>query len=266
MTDTMLRSFVDGNEAGPTIVFVHGWPDDHTLWDKQVAHLKDRFRCVTVDLPGFSADEPPDAARKWGYTFEELAKRLERTIEATGNGKPVYLVAHDWGCFCAYMVERARPGLVKKMVPMDVGGGLSWWPSLSLMLIATYQIFLMVAFLIGGHVGDLMARWFARLVGAPSASNVAKASVCYPYFHFWKAQTLTCLGMGPYTPLCPVLYMYGTRGAKKLMSFHAGWWADEIRKKEGSSVVELRQAAHWLMLDQGADVVNVQLDKFLTED
>ena len=29
-----LRTYVDGN--GPTIVFVHGWPDDHTLWDKQV--------------------------------------------------------------------------------------------------------------------------------------------------------------------------------------------------------------------------------------
>lgn len=31
-----LRTFIDGNDRGPTIVFVHGWPDDHTLWDKQV--------------------------------------------------------------------------------------------------------------------------------------------------------------------------------------------------------------------------------------
>lgn len=50
-----------------------------------------------MDLPGFSADEAPDATNKWGYTFQELAKRLERTIEAVGNGKPVYVVAHDWG-------------------------------------------------------------------------------------------------------------------------------------------------------------------------
>lgn len=115
------------------------------------------------------------------------------------------------------MMEKDRPGLVKKMVAMDVGGGLSWWPSLSLLLIAMYQVWLVLAFLIGGPFGDLMAKSFARVVGAPSASTVARASVCYPYFHFWKAQMRTCFGLGPYTPVCPVLYMYGTRGAKKLM-------------------------------------------------
>ena len=31
-----LRTFVDGNASGPVLVFVHGWPDDHTMWDKQV--------------------------------------------------------------------------------------------------------------------------------------------------------------------------------------------------------------------------------------
>lgn len=31
-----LRTFTDGKEDGPVIVFVHGWPDDHALWDKQV--------------------------------------------------------------------------------------------------------------------------------------------------------------------------------------------------------------------------------------
>lgn len=32
-----LRTFIDGKPDGPTIVFVHGWPDDHALWDKQVS-------------------------------------------------------------------------------------------------------------------------------------------------------------------------------------------------------------------------------------
>lgn len=31
-----LRTYIDGKSDGPTIVFVHGWPDDHALWDKQV--------------------------------------------------------------------------------------------------------------------------------------------------------------------------------------------------------------------------------------
>lgn len=34
-TVSVLRSYVDG--TGPTVVFVHGWPDDHTMWDEQVS-------------------------------------------------------------------------------------------------------------------------------------------------------------------------------------------------------------------------------------
>lgn len=38
-----LRTFVDGKEDGPVIVFVHGWPDDHALWDNQVCSM---YVCV----------------------------------------------------------------------------------------------------------------------------------------------------------------------------------------------------------------------------
>lgn len=41
-----LRTFVDGKEDGPVVVFVHGWPDDHALWDKQVC--LDSVSCPTV--------------------------------------------------------------------------------------------------------------------------------------------------------------------------------------------------------------------------
>lgn len=58
--------------------------------------MKDRFRCVTTDLPGFSGGDDGHA-EKWGYSTEEVIKRIERTIEVVGNGKPVVLVAHDFG-------------------------------------------------------------------------------------------------------------------------------------------------------------------------
>ena len=35
-----LRTYIDGKEDGPVIVFVHGWPDDHALWDKQVCRAE----------------------------------------------------------------------------------------------------------------------------------------------------------------------------------------------------------------------------------
>lgn len=62
----------------------------------QVAHLKDQYRCVTTTLPGFSGEDA-GTTNPWGYRFDDVAKRLERTIEAVVNGKPVILVSHDWG-------------------------------------------------------------------------------------------------------------------------------------------------------------------------
>lgn len=45
MASTQLQSFVDGVDSGPTIIFVHGWPDDHTLFDKQVEVERSGFVC-----------------------------------------------------------------------------------------------------------------------------------------------------------------------------------------------------------------------------
>lgn len=178
----------------------------------QVAHLKDRYRCVTTDLPGFGGED----TSKWGHSFDDIVTRLEKTIEAVGDGKPVFLVAHDWGCFYAFMLEKKRPDLVHKFVALDIGGGFSFWPSLSLLSIGMYQTYLMLAFLVGGPIGNAMASLFCCFNGVTTAStNVARSSVCYPYFHAWKAAITGAMDMGPYTPRCPVLFMYGTTGFKK---------------------------------------------------
>lgn len=65
----------------------------------EVAHLRDRYRCITTDLPGFSVDDDgsePEAKTN-GYTIDEIVGRLETTIEEAGDGSPVTVVAHDWG-------------------------------------------------------------------------------------------------------------------------------------------------------------------------
>jgi len=49
-----------------------------------------------------------------------------------------------------------------------------------------------------------------------------------------------------------------------LQTFHADWWANRIKNKKGSSVVEIPDASHWLMLEH-PDVVNRHLDAFFAE-
>lgn len=48
-------------------------------------------------------------------------------------------------------------------------------------------------------------------------------------------------------------------------TFHDDEWVGKIRRKKGSSVVEVTGASHWVMVDK-PDIVNGRLDTFFAED
>lgn len=58
--------------SGPPILFCHGNPTWSFLYRHIVRALRDRFRCVAVDYPGFGLSDRPDG---YGYTVEEHALR-----------------------------------------------------------------------------------------------------------------------------------------------------------------------------------------------
>lgn len=84
-----------GDGANPTVVLVHGYPDDHAVWDLVADRLAADHHVVTYDVRGAGAsDVPSDRA---GYRLEALVADLDAVIEATSPDRPVHLVAHDWG-------------------------------------------------------------------------------------------------------------------------------------------------------------------------
>jgi pimeloyl-ACP methyl ester carboxylesterase len=84
-----------GDPAEATIVAVHGYPDDHHVWDGVVAELAHRFHVVTYDVRGAGSSAGPRGRRH--YTIPRLAADLGEVIAATVGDKPVHLLAHDWG-------------------------------------------------------------------------------------------------------------------------------------------------------------------------
>jgi pimeloyl-ACP methyl ester carboxylesterase len=91
---------VRGVDAAPTVVAVHGYPDDHTVWDGVAADLAADHRVVTYDVRGAGASgAPPTRA---GYRLDRLEEDLTAVLEATSDGRPVHLLAHDWGAIQAW--------------------------------------------------------------------------------------------------------------------------------------------------------------------
>jgi non-heme chloroperoxidase len=93
-----------GKTDGPSILFVHGWSQNHLCWVKQYeSALADEFRLVAYDLRGHGMSEAPLEADH--YTDGKLwAADLAAIIDELGLDRPV-LVGWSYGSFviCDYV-------------------------------------------------------------------------------------------------------------------------------------------------------------------
>lgn len=84
-----------GPQDGPPVVLVHGYPDDHAVWDLVARRLAGGHHVITYDVRGAGGSEVP--ASTSSYRMHALVADLEAVIRATSPDRPVHLVAHDWG-------------------------------------------------------------------------------------------------------------------------------------------------------------------------
>ena len=76
--------------TGPAIVLMHGFPDNHHLYDRLVPHLRDRH-VVVFDFLGWGESDKP---RDYRYTFANQKDDLDAVVTGLGLDR-VVLVAHD---------------------------------------------------------------------------------------------------------------------------------------------------------------------------
>ena len=75
----------------PAIVLMHGFPDNHHLYDRLVPHLSPPRRVVTFDFLGWGASDKP---ANYPYTAANQEGDLDSVIRQLNLGQ-VVLVAHD---------------------------------------------------------------------------------------------------------------------------------------------------------------------------
>lgn len=74
-----LNLFYEDLGTGKTIVFIHGWPLSHEMWEYQINELAGKgYRCIAYDRRGFGKSDKP-----WtGYDYDNLADDLKAVIDA----------------------------------------------------------------------------------------------------------------------------------------------------------------------------------------
>ncbi len=109
----------------PTIIFIHGVLNDHSVWILQTRYLANHgWNVLAVDLPGHcrSAGEPP-------ATVEEAANFVIALMDAAGLEQAA-LVGHSYGSLIALEAAALAPQRVRQLVlvgtafPMKVSPAL----------------------------------------------------------------------------------------------------------------------------------------------
>lgn len=84
-----------GDRSAPTLIAVHGYPDNQRMWEPLAGRMQDAFHVVTYDVRGAGESEAPRSQREYLSTY--LVDDLVAVMEATAPGEPVHLLGHDWG-------------------------------------------------------------------------------------------------------------------------------------------------------------------------
>jgi pimeloyl-ACP methyl ester carboxylesterase len=89
-----VHAYTEIDKLRPSILAIHGYPDNHHVWDGVAANLADRYNFVAYDVRGAGQSACP--ASRSGYLLRQLVSDVGAVIDSLGVDE-VHLMAHDWG-------------------------------------------------------------------------------------------------------------------------------------------------------------------------
>ena len=100
---------VTGPVGAPPIVFVHGAMMGRAVWTPQVAALADRYRCISVDLPGHGTQ------RAQSFSLEGAAAGVATALDEAAGGRAV-VVGLSLGGYVSMTLAARYPTKVRGLV------------------------------------------------------------------------------------------------------------------------------------------------------
>ncbi len=97
--------------AGLPLVFLHGFPFDRGVWQKQFEALRSSYRVIAPDLRGLGESETLTGPT----TMEQYAADLQALLQQLATG-PVVLIGHSMGGYVALAFARRFPEMLGGLV------------------------------------------------------------------------------------------------------------------------------------------------------
>jgi haloalkane dehalogenase len=147
--DGNLVHYVDEG-AGPALLLLHGNPTWSFVYRDLIRGLRDSYRCIALDYPGFGLSQPH---REYRATPEDHAAVVEHLVQALGL-RDITLMVHDWGGPIGLGVAGRHPELFRAFIIGDTFA----WP------VDGEAILQLFSRIMGGPLGWFLIRYFNAFV------------------------------------------------------------------------------------------------------
>lgn len=97
-----LSVFLSGNQESKSIIFIHGFPFDHIMWNTQVDIFSKNHFCITYDNRGLGESEVGSGQ----FTMEMFVDDLETVVDTLKLDKPVLCALSMGGYISLRAMER----------------------------------------------------------------------------------------------------------------------------------------------------------------
>lgn len=164
----------DSSTGHDTVILLHGWPDDSSLWRLQIPALRESgYRVICLDWLGHGRSEKTRDLDK--YTLASLSADLVQLMDKLNLDKAHY-IAHDYGAVVGWELATRYPERLTSYVALSVGHPLALVKNFSIesMIKSWYLLFnpLSIAIPIYRAMDGLFFRWVLR--GHPDKEDVVE--------------------------------------------------------------------------------------------
>ena len=97
-----LTTFINGDSKNIPIVFIHGFPFDHNMWNNQTEELSKEYCCITYDIRGLGESPVGDGQ----FTMEMFVEDFIETIGQLKLDKPIVCGLSMGGYIALSAVEK----------------------------------------------------------------------------------------------------------------------------------------------------------------
>ncbi|REK28186.1 MAG: alpha/beta fold hydrolase [Planctomycetota bacterium] len=100
---------------GETLLLVHGFPLDHTMWRTQTESFRDSYRVIAPDLRGFGESGKTSGP----LSMRQHADDLARLLDALDIGDPVHFCGLSMGGYIAWEFWQNYPARLRSLILCD---------------------------------------------------------------------------------------------------------------------------------------------------